>query len=58
MSKTYPTKHQVVQDFFQNGLIILKNGETGFFCFLRVGDATTILKNVTSSVSRQRGALF
>ena len=36
MSKSYDNKHQVVEDFFQKGLIFLKNGKTGFFCFLRM----------------------
>ena len=43
MNKSYHTKHQVVEDiFFQEGLIFIKKGETGFFCFLRVRDASKI----------------
>ena len=51
-------KQQVVQDFFQQGLIFLENGKTGFFCFLRVIDAASMLKDVSYSVSRQRFPLF
>ena len=30
--------------FFQKDLIFLENGKTGFFCFLRVGEAVSMLK--------------
>ena len=40
----YYIKQQVVQDFFQKGFIFLENGKTGFFSFLRVEEAVSMLK--------------
>ena len=45
MTMSYHVKQQVVQDiFFRKFLIFLENGKTGFFCFLRVGEAVSMLK--------------
>ena len=30
--------------FWQKGLVLLENGKTGFFCFLRVGETVKISK--------------
>ena len=37
-------KQQMVQGIFHEGLIFLENGITGFFCFLGMGEAVSLLK--------------
>ena len=44
MSMSDLIKQQVLQEFCQKGLIPLENGETGFFCFARVGEPAHISK--------------
>ena len=43
--------------FFQEGIIFLTNSKTGFFCFLIVGEAVSILKIYFNSILRLRGSL-
>ena len=43
--------------FFQEGVIFLENSKTGFFCFLIVGEAVSILKIYFNSVLWLRGTL-
>ena len=52
-------KQQIVHDFCtKKGLILLENGKSWLFCFIRVGEAANISGYVTYFKSKQRGTLF
>ena len=58
MSMPYSTEQQVMQDFSPERSHFLENGKTGFFCFIGVGEAASILKICPFLESRQCGSLF